>query len=151
MTYIYYSTLVLIKISCHVGHIVVDLCLIFRIYPTAFYPLDSKLGSQITGRCLAYVRRYDIIPQPNPANSAQRGPYPERSTSLYLLKRAMRTNGDVKGDIVAVDQIRALADVLPRFEKAAAQQLTKANCMEYSEEFWLNKYFDKELFLALTQ
>ena len=115
-----------------------------------FYPLDSQLGSQITGRFLTYIRRYDIVPQPNPTNSFQRGPYPERSTSLYLLKKAKRTNGDIKGDIVPLDQICALVDVLPRFQKVAAKQLTKANSMEYSEEFWLNKYFDKELFLALT-
>jgi len=121
------------------GHVVVDLCLVFRIVPSAIYPPDSKFGQQITGRFLTYVRRYDI-------HSSS----PEAATGLYLLKRAKRRNGDIMGDIVPLDQVRALVDVVPRFGRKARTQLTMANSMEYSEEFWLNKYFNKELFLSLS-
>jgi len=121
------------------GHVIVDLCLVFRIVPSAIYPLDSKLGQQITGRFLTYVRLYDI-----------HGSSPQATTGLYLLKRAKRRNGDIMGDIVPLDQVRALVDVVPRFGRKADTRLTMANSMEYSEEFWLNKYFNKELFLSLS-
>lgn len=121
------------------GHVVVDLCLVFGIVPSAVYSLDSKLGQQITGRFLTYVRQYDI-----------HGSSPEAATGLYLLKRAKHRNGDIMGDIVPLDQVCVLADVVPRFGRKACTQLTMANSMEYSEEFWLNKYFNKELFLSLS-
>ena len=35
-----------------------------------------------------------------------------------------------------------------RFGKQANRQLAKETVLEYSSEFWLNKYFEKELFYA---
>ena len=54
------------------------------------------------------------------------------------------------GDILPLDQIRCLADITPRFGKAANRTLTKDNSTEYSTEYWLNKYFNKELFWSLS-
>src|SRR6266540_644300 len=93
------------------GHVIADLCIVFRIVPSAIYSLDSKLGKKIAGWFLAYVRRYDIVPQQNPAGpGARHGSFPETATGLYLLKRAKHSNGKYMGDIVPLDQVRALVD-----------------------------------------
>ena len=78
-----------------------------------------------------------------------RGSYPETSTSLYLLKRARRTDGSGVGDVILADQICALAALIPQFGDQADQRLTSMNCLAYSPEFWLDKYFEKELFYTL--
>jgi Plavaka transposase len=133
--------------SCYSeGHAVVDLRLIFRIVPTN---PQAPSGN----RFLTYVQRFNIIPHVNEPVSGSRtakGPYPEPSSGLYLLKRAKRSNKAIIGDIIPLDQIRALVDLVPRFGKKANRVLSKENSVEYSIEFWLNKYFTKELFLTLT-
>ena len=53
------------------------------------------------------------------------------------------------GDVVPLRQIRTLLDLVPRFGEDANKQLTKETSLELSLEFWLNKYFEKELFYAL--
>ncbi|KAJ6463763.1 hypothetical protein DFH09DRAFT_1254651 [Mycena vulgaris] len=82
---------------------------------------------------LAYVQRFDI-----------EGPVP-------IVTRAWRTNGIVMGDIIPLDQLRAHVELTPQFGKQADRRLTKENSLDYSEEFWLTKYFTKELFFALSQ
>jgi len=79
-----------------------------------------------------------------------RGHYPEPSSSLFVLKRARKSNGTQVGGIIPVQQVRALVDLVPRFGKKADQRMTSNTSLIYSEEFWLNKYFDKELFYALS-
>lgn len=101
---------------------------------------------------LAYVQRFDIVPQINESvsgSTTRRGLYPEPDSSLYLLKRAHRTSGDRIGDIVPIRQIRDLVELIPRFGKKANRRYTCYNSLEFASEFWLNKYFNKELFLAL--
>lgn len=121
-----------------------NICLIFRIVPTG---LDV---SYVTDRFLCYVQRYDIVPQPNPDLPTSRGPFPEHLTGCYLLKRGKRASGDVIGDIVPLDQVRALADVAPRLGARANRRFSKENGLHFATEFWLNKYFDKEIFYALS-
>lgn len=127
------------------GHIVCNICLIFRIVPKFSLNLPY-----ITDRFLCYVQRYDVVAQPNPACPTLRGPFPESSTGLYLLKHGRRASGDIIGDIVALDQVRALMDVIPRMGAKADRRFTKENSIHFSTEFWLNKYFDKETFFALN-
>jgi hypothetical protein len=67
---------------------------------------------------------------------------------MHLLKRARRSDGSIMGDIVPLGQLRKLVDLVPRFGKQANRQLAKETVLEYSSEFWLNKYFEKELFYA---
>ena len=126
----------------------VDVCLIFRILPSV-YPFTDETphGRHITSRFLTYVRRYDIIPQ---RNGSQQGMYPDPDTNLFLLKKATCSNGEVSGDIIPLDQLRSIADLAPRFGVKANPQLTNTNSTTFSTEFWLNKYFDKELFYALS-
>ena len=76
--------------------------------------------------------------------------YPDPNTGLYLLKRAVRSTGEVLGDIVPLDQLRSLVDVAPRFGEEADPGLTNSNSIVFAKEFWLNKYFNKELFPILS-
>jgi hypothetical protein len=123
------------------GHIVADLRLIFRIVSPSHPSLNHFL---------IYVQRFDIIPQLNKAYSRTRGSYPESHSSLYLLKRARRSNGTLMGDVIPLVKIRSLADLIPNFGQSANRSLTKENSMIYSAEYRLNKYFNKEFFLALS-
>ena len=76
--------------------------------------------------------------------------YPDSNMGLYLLKRAVRSTGEVLGEIVPLDQLRSLVDVTPRFGEEAGPGLTNANSIVFAKEFWLNKYFNKELFYILS-
>jgi hypothetical protein len=68
---------------------------------------------------------------------------------MYVLKRSRRSDGMIIGDIAPLGQLRALLDLIPRFGADASKRLTKETSLEYGLEFWLNKYFEKELFYAL--
>jgi hypothetical protein len=114
------------------------------------FSAETLLGRQITGRFLAYVRRYDVVHQRDSTNRMRQGIYPEPNVGLYLLRRATRSNGEVAGDIVPLDQLRSLVDLAPRFGEKANPRLSNANSLAFAKEFWLNKYFDKELFYALS-
>jgi len=102
---------------------------------------------------LVYAQRFDVVPQIDPSQSgsnSRKGIFPEPSTGMYVLKRAKRTNGTVIGDVIPLDQLRALVDIVPCFGKQANRFLTKENSVSYCSEFRLNKYFDKEIFWALN-
>jgi hypothetical protein len=136
------------SLKCLVGHTIADICIIFRIVPSHRH--SDETMQHVYNRFLAYVRRYDIVNQPNPENTSLRGVYPEPNTGLYLLRKSARANGQRLGDIVPVNQIRALVDLTPRFGSKANRRLTSSSSIAYSTEFWLNKYFNKELFYALS-
>jgi hypothetical protein len=68
---------------------------------------------------------------------------------MYLLKRGTRSDGTIMGDIVPLSQCRVPVEITPRFTEKADPRLTKHNSIEISSEFWLDKYFHKELFWAL--
>ena len=114
------------------------------------YTAETTVGQQITSRFLAYVQCYDVIQQWNPTNAAQYGIYPEPNTGLFLLKRAKRANGEEAGDIIPLDQLRSFADITPRFGEKADPRFTNSSSLTYATEFWLNKYFDKQLFYTLS-
>ncbi|KAI6003153.1 hypothetical protein EDD15DRAFT_2385610 [Pisolithus albus] len=93
-------------------------------------------------RFLSYVQRFDIVPQAG----ALRDP----STQVHILKRAMRSNGQRLGDVIAVSRIRAYANLIPRFGQCADARLTSFNSFEHCREFLLNKYFDKNSYYPLS-
>ena len=66
------------------------------------------------------------------------------------MRRAKRANGMAVGDVLPLEQIRALVALVPRFGDKADRCLTSTNSLSYSAEFWLDKYFGKELFFALN-
>lgn len=124
-----------------------ELKLVFRIVPT-------HTGLPLPDDCfLTYCTRFDVIPQINEAISGSKtrpGRYPEPVSSLFCLRRATRSDGRPLGDIMPLRQIRQLVDLIPRFKEQAHNQLTYSTSSHYYSEFWLNKYFEKELFLALS-
>lgn len=137
-------------ISVTIGHIVADLRLIFRLVPPVpAIGVNTTPVFNATDRFLAYVTRYDIIPQFD-ASTNSRGSIPDPVTSLYSLKKATRTNGELIGDVIPLQQLRALIDVVPQMGLEADRRLTKENSTTFSSQFWLNKYFDKDTFYALT-
>ncbi|KAF8425727.1 hypothetical protein L210DRAFT_3421137 [Boletus edulis BED1] len=112
------------------GHIVGQFRLVMR-------PL-GKTGEKWpwTDRFIAYVQRFDIGA--------------EDVTQLPILKRAKRASGERLGDVVPLSQVRVFAHLIPRFGATADTRLTAYNSFEHSTEFYLNKYFDKNTYFALT-
>jgi hypothetical protein len=53
------------------------------------------------------------------------------------------------GDIIPLTNLRAPANLIPLLRQKADKRLTKENLLEFSEEFFLNKFFDPELFFSL--
>jgi hypothetical protein len=70
---------------------------------------------------------------------------------MYALKRSLRADGTRMGNVIPVTNLRAPADIIPRFQEKADTRLTKENTLEYSQEFLLNKFFAPELFFSLDQ
>lgn len=130
------------RLTLYSGHQVVCLRMIFRIKPPGH--ANNIPGSHCF---LCYAERFDILPQLN--SQMLRGQYPEASSGLYLLKPAYRANQTRMGDILPLDQIRELVGLTPNFGQQANRHYDKTNCREIATEFWLDKYFDKELFYAL--
>ena len=93
-------------------------------------------------RFLTYVQRFDIVPQ----GGSSRDP----STQLHVLKRAMCSGGERLGDVIPVSQIRGYANLIPRFGQCADSWLTAFNSFEHCQEFYLNKYFDKNSYYPLS-
>jgi hypothetical protein len=99
------------------------------------------------------MQQFDIVPQINrhvSGSSSKKGPYPEPASKMFILKRGLRSNNSIKGDVVALSQIRNLVELIPRFGEKADPRLSKESTLEYSAEFLLDKYLDKELFYALN-
>lgn len=105
-----------------------------------------KTGTQRAwrDRFITYVHRFDIIPQGISSNGR------DPATQMHLLKRAKRSNGTWMGDIIPVSQLRAPVNVVPRFGPAADNRLTAYNSMEHASEFWLNRFWDKSTYFALS-
>ncbi|KJA23491.1 hypothetical protein HYPSUDRAFT_66180 [Hypholoma sublateritium FD-334 SS-4] len=128
------------------GHQVVQLRAVFRVIP----PNDRGPNGH---RFLTYVQRFDVVPQANPKISGSpnlRGQYPDPAAGMYVVKKALRANGDPMGDIVPLQQIRSLVELTPRFGKKADRRFQRSNTLQYGNEYWLDKYFDKDLYYALN-
>ena len=123
------------KINDSVGHCVAQIRLIFWI----------NHNSQKSGLFLAYFQHFDVILQP----SGSTGQVPDLASGFYALKRAMQAGNLRLGDVVPLTQLQAAAQISPRFGSKADPRLTSQTCIEYSSEFWLNKYETKEMFWAL--
>ncbi|KZS87459.1 hypothetical protein SISNIDRAFT_419538 [Sistotremastrum niveocremeum HHB9708] len=98
---------------------------------------------------LAYVERFDIIPQVQADKRSRRAP--NLLTGMFALRRALRTSGGRMGGIVDVRNIRMPAELIPRFGGIAEPTLTVHTAMERSAEFWLNKFSSKDLFFRLDK
>lgn len=129
-----------------IGHCVAQIRLIFLVAPPKrAQPLRSW------NMFLVYVERFDIVPQATSLRpgSSRSAIAPDPVTQMYLLKRAIRSDGRRFGDIVPLSQLRGPVQLTPHFGAKADRRLTMHNSLEYSGEFWLNKYANKEAFWAL--
>ncbi|KAG1843581.1 hypothetical protein DFJ58DRAFT_717758 [Suillus subalutaceus] len=63
---------------------------------------------------------------------------------------AKRSNGNWMGDIILVSQLRAPVQLIPRFGATADKRLTTYNSLEHAAEFWLNEFWDRSTFFALS-
>lgn len=62
----------------------------------------------------------------------------------------MKSSGARIGTVVPIAHLRSPANLIPNFGKAAHPRLTRENSYEFSNDFWLNKYWTKELYYALS-
>ncbi|KAG1820808.1 hypothetical protein DFJ58DRAFT_673237, partial [Suillus subalutaceus] len=107
-------------------HFVAHLRLIFR-------PITPLSYSQTY---LAYVKRLDVVTL-------------DESTGMYILRRARRANNEKIGDVIPVTQIVAPVHLIPHFGRKADPRLTMQSSINHTTEFYLNKFWNKELFFAL--
>ncbi|KAJ7016326.1 hypothetical protein C8F04DRAFT_1215740 [Mycena alexandri] len=127
------------------GHTVCQIRMIFRVVtPREHGP------APVTQDFLAYVQRFDIVPQTKPDGSGK-GPFPEPASGMYLLKRARRSDKSIMGDVIPLDRLRAPVELTPRFGKKADRRLSKETSLDLCDQFWLPKWFNKEVFFALAQ
>jgi len=85
---------------------------------------------------LAYVQRLDIV-NVDPA------------TGMHIVKRAQRSNGTRIGDVVPLDKIVSPAHLIPRLGRSANPRFTLETSNEYSTDFFLNKFWNKEFFFSI--
>ncbi|KAG1810405.1 uncharacterized protein HD556DRAFT_1428452 [Suillus plorans] len=71
------------------------------------------------------------------------------ATGMHVLKRAKHADGTPVGNIVPLKQLRAFISIIPELGAAADARLTKETSAHYSSSFFLNKYFNKQLYHAL--
>jgi len=95
---------------------------------------------------LTYAERFEIIPQSTSYGSTTRGICPDPVTGQYVVKRSTRANGSRLGDVIPLLQARIPAPLVPRYGVRADPKLTSRNSLEYSAEFYLNRFFNKELY-----
>jgi hypothetical protein len=69
---------------------------------------------------------------------------------MFMMKWARCQDDSILGDIIPLAQLQALVDFTPIFGEAADHGLSKESSLECSTHFWLDKYFDKELFYVFT-
>jgi hypothetical protein len=67
------------------------------------------------------------------------------------MKRSSRSNSTRMGDIIPLSQTRIAAPLIPRYGVQADSKLTSRNSLEFSTEFYLNSFFDKELYYFMLQ
>ena len=97
---------------------------------------------------LVYTQQFDIIPQLS-TTPPVRAAIPDPITGLYVFKRAFCTDQSRIGDIIPLSHCRMPVQLVPCFGAKADMRLTSTMSMEWSREFFLNGYFDKDIFQYL--
>ncbi|KAN0086063.1 hypothetical protein V8E55_007197 [Tylopilus felleus] len=111
------------------GHSVTQLRIVFHVVSSDVF--------------LTYVQHFRIVPQGNPTNTSA-------LTGMHMLKRAMRANGQHIREVVPLTLIHYPAHLIPHSGNEAHSCLSKLNSYKLSTEFWLNKYWLKEFYYALS-
>ena len=92
---------------------------------------------------LIYAQRLDVVPQEHGKTKSTMG--------LHVLKRAKCASGKELGEVFPLDQLRSYVHIVPHFGHATDNCLTHANSVYGSHSFFLNKYFDKDFFYAVSK
>ncbi|KAI6010124.1 hypothetical protein EDC04DRAFT_2581204 [Pisolithus marmoratus] len=128
--------------------------IITNIHPESDWPGDGLAGHSVSQLCLifhltcsdlflTYVQHFNIVPQSNPSNV-------NPATSMHLLRRAVRNNGQQVGEVIPLTLICSPAHLVPNFGRGAHPCLTCLSSYEFSNKFWLNKYWAKEFYYVLS-
>ena len=96
---------------------------------------------------LAYVERFDVIPQTHLPRGRRLAP--DLIRGMYILRRAYRSNGSPMGAIVPLYHLWQPIQLIPRFGEKADPALTSRTSFATSRDFYLNHYFDKEDFFYM--
>ena len=112
------------------GHSIIQLRMIFR-------PLSSE-------HFLAYVQHFNIVPQQGTVSNV----HPR--TGMHMLRCAVRADRSRIGEVVPITQVQSPAHLIPNFGKEAHPHLMRENSYKASSEFWLNKYWSKQFYFALS-
>ena len=71
---------------------------------------------------LAYVERFDVVPQAHLPRGARLAPDPIHG--MYILRRALRSDGSPMGGIMPLHHLRMPVNLIPRFGEKADVRLT---------------------------
>ena len=96
---------------------------------------------------LAYVERFDIVPQGRLPREHRLAPDPIRG--MYVLRRAYQSDGSPMGSIIPLYHLRRSLQLVPRYGEKADPTLTPRTSFSASRDFYLNHYFDKEDFFYM--
>ena len=69
---------------------------------------------------------------------------------MHLVRRATKPNGSRISDMIPVMWIHSPAHLILNFGKEAHAHLTGESSYKLSTEFWLNKFWTKEFYYALS-
>jgi hypothetical protein len=73
-----------------------------------------------------------------------RPPQVDKSTKMYVVKRAIDSKGLFKGDIIELASIARLIQLIPKFGPVASQELCIQNSMDILMSYYVNSFADKE-------
>ena len=90
---------------------------------------------------LVYVTRFDVSPVGHRDF--------DEVTGMHILKHITRASGVPIDDVVPLSQLQVLAPIVLRFGITADPHLTAQTSSYYSNSFYLNHFFDKELYFAI--
>ncbi|KAN0079958.1 hypothetical protein V8E55_009524 [Tylopilus felleus] len=103
---------------------------IFNVEPAKVWPHSGLSRSTLS----MYIHRF---------NSSQYDPI----MSMHILQRAKRMNGEHFGSVIPLNQLHSTAGLI--FSSVANRRLSSTNSCTLSDDFLLNKYWDKEMFFTL--
>ncbi|KAG9309565.1 hypothetical protein JVU11DRAFT_10545 [Chiua virens] len=115
-------TLLLISSFETIGHLVVQLCLVFHVLSINTF--------------FTYVQRFHVGTV-------------DAASGLHPLKCMTRRDRSHIRDIILLSHIRSPAQIIPCFGKAANPHLNAGTSYELSSDFWLNKYWNKQFYYSL--
>ncbi|KAI6018530.1 hypothetical protein PISMIDRAFT_96855, partial [Pisolithus microcarpus 441] len=112
------------------GHTIVQLHLIFHLHCSETF--------------LAYIQCFNVSLPPSSSNTTN------TAAGMHILKHATQSDGAQVGKVIPLHYIHSPAHVIPHFGKEANLCLTCHTCYELLNNFWLNKYWNKEFFYVLS-